>query len=210
VAHIRKYFTKGKACEPNTSDATLLGLVLRSVEIEALRCAADGSGRLEECVELASWIAAMERDCQAPAPPDSPLTRDWFDLGACRGVRRQWARRRGLDAGSRGARALDPWISAWGENLPESYGSMIVEWTLAVIRAWPDRQRMVHEDCPELSERAASLKELADVILKSCHGMMPLREWLESGVRGLTETPAPMRRVRRGRERISSPGGKIE
>lgn len=182
-----------------SSDATLLGMMLQPDELEGLNRDVRHE-ELAEVLELARWISVLNADNSERMKlgfPSSWLSRAWFETHAYRGLRRHWARKYGLADGMAGVTSLPEWLlsNEQSDLMPEGYGAMVVEWTIAAVRRWPDREQLLHEDLRELKGRARALGSQAATILQHCEGGGELTEWLRTSLRDLISVPVTDRRL---------------
>lgn len=182
-----------------SADASLLGLMLTSDELETLnRCVRHDE--LAEVLTLARWISVLDAGNAERVEAELPsglLSQAWFERRAYRGMRRHWAREYGLAAGTEGATSPPKWLLPRSQSdlLSEGYGAMVVEWTIAAVRRWPDRDQMLHDDLAELRNRAKALGTQAATILQQCEGSGELTDWLRASLRDLVSTPVTERRL---------------
>jgi len=181
------------------ADASLLGLMLTCEELEALSRSVCHD-ELAEGLVLARWISAMDAGSAKRVEADLPsglLSQAWFENRAFRGMRRHWARKYGLAAGTEGITTLPGCLLPREDVdlLSEGYGAMVVEWTIAAVRRWPDRDQLLYNDSAELQNRAKALGSLAETILQRCEGGPELTEWLRTSLRDLVSTSVIERRL---------------
>ena len=182
-----------------SADACLLGLMLTCDELEALNRSVRHD-ELADVLALARWISVLDAGNAERVEIELPsglLSQAWFKSRAYRGMRRHWARKFGLAAGATGMTSLPKWLLPCSQPdlLPEGYGAMIVEWTIAAVRRWPDRDQMLHDDPAELRNRAKALGTQAATILRRCEESGELTEWLRASLRDLVSTPVTERRL---------------
>ncbi len=182
-----------------SADATLLGMMLGGDEFEALNRGVQHE-ELAEVLELARWISILKAgnsERMKLGLPSSWLSRAWFETHAYRGLRRHWARKYGLADGMAGVASLPKWLlsSDQSDPMPEGYGAMVVEWTIAAVRRWPDREQLLHDDLKELKGRVRALGSQAATILQHCEGGGELTEWLRTSLRDLISVPVTDRRL---------------
>ena len=182
-----------------SADASLLGLMLTPDELEALNQGVRHD-ELAEVLALARWISALDAGNAERVEAELPLgllSQAWFEGRAYRGMRRHWARKDGLTAGAAGATSLPGWLRPRSQSdlLSEGYGAMVVEWTIAAVRRWPDRDQMLHDDLAELRSRAKAIGTQAATILQQCEGSGELTDWLRASLRDLVSTPVTERRL---------------
>lgn len=182
-----------------SADATLLGLMLTCDELDALNRSVRHD-ELTDVLALARWISALEAGNAERAEVELPsglLSRAWFENRAYRGMRRHWARKFGLAAGTAGHTSLPKWLLPCDQSelLAEGYGAMVVEWTIAAVRDWPDLSQMLQDDPTELRVRAKALGSEAASILQQCEAAEELREWLRTSLRDIVSSPFTERRL---------------
>lgn len=182
-----------------SADASLLGLMLTCDELEALNRSVCHD-ELADVLALARWISVLDAGNAERVKAELPsglLSQAWFERRAYRGMRRHWARKDGLAAGAVGATSLPGWLRPRSQSdlLSEGYGAMVVEWTIAAVRRWPDRDQMLHDDLAELRNRAKALGTQAATILQQCEGSGELTDWLRASLRDLVSTPVTERRL---------------
>lgn len=181
------------------ADATLLGMMLRSDELAELSRVVCHE-ELAEILRHASWISVLNTSSAERAEiacSSGCLSRAWFETHAYRGLRRHWARKYGLADGAAGVTSLPAWLLLQEQSdlMPEGYGSMVVEWTIAAVRHWPDRDQMLHDDLAGLRSREKALGTQTAMILERCEGGRELTEWLRTSLRELVSTPVMDRRL---------------
>jgi len=182
-----------------SADACLLGLMLTCDELEALNRSVRHD-ELADVLALARWISVLDAGNAERVEIELPsglLSQAWFKSRAYRGMRRHWARKFGLAAGATGMTSLPKWLLPCSQPdlLSEGYGAMVVEWTIAAVRRWPDRDQMLHDDPAELRNRAKALGTQAATILRRCEESGELTEWLRASLRDLVSTPVTERRL---------------
>ncbi|WP_373649443.1 hypothetical protein [Schlesneria sp. DSM 10557] len=182
-----------------SADASLLGLMLTCNELDALNRSVRHH-ELADVLALARWISALDSGNAERVAADLPsgfLSQAWFERRAYRGMRRHWARKDGLAAGAAGETSLPGWLLPRSQSdlLSEGYGAMVVEWTIAAVRRWPDGDRMSHDDVAEHRNRAKALGTQAATILQRCEEAGELTKWLRASLRDLVSTPVTERRV---------------
>ena len=203
--HVSRSLRTGKVRMPTTADATLLAMMVSRDSLEAIRKLTIDGEPLADLLKLAFWLRSVEKKGEAARAPDSPLARQWFETLAYRGVRRRLARLRGRAAGPTRVRTLPEWLMPPWPRCPEGFGAMIVEWTLAFLRAWPEREQAIREDREEIIDRAKEFQTRVETLLQSCDESSELVEWLRSGVRGLMQNRSPVRRLHRNRAQNQVP-----
>lgn len=182
-----------------SADATLLGMMLQPDELEGLSRVIRHE-ELAEVLELAYWTAVLSAgnsEREKIRCPSTWLGRAWFETHAYRGLRRHWARQLGLVDGAADVTSLPAWLSLSEQSdlMPEGYGAMVVEWAIAAIRHWPNREQMLHDDLAELRGRANTLGTQAATLLERCEGGGELTEWLRTSLRELVTVPVTDRRL---------------
>jgi hypothetical protein len=169
--------------KPSGSDAFLLGALLQPAECEVLLGQEQWSCH-SNLLELTQWLQALNSG-NSRKMPVSEITRSWLELAAFRGVRRSWSRVHGSMSGSRGNVALPELLKPTMTHLGEPYGSMLVEWALAAIRRWPDRNQLAAYQPEALRERAGPLLDEVQHYLRSVENGGRLIRWLRSSAEPL-------------------------
>ena len=136
---------------------------------------------MTDLVELAVWLASLNtgKPTQMPA---SDLTRVWLSAAAFRGARRVWCRKMGKNAGAQTVVEVPDGLKPMMPRLSEAYGSMVVEWTLAAIRHWPDRSQLADYAPEVLRSRVAPLVAEVRACLVSVKNGDQLNKWLSSSI----------------------------
>lgn len=206
LVHAVRWAKEPFASVPTASDASLLAWTLEPNDLDWLgdRCR---GGPLEQVVGFASWLQAVERGRDPDAAPNTGLTRQWFECRSFRGPRRLLARRRGVVAGRNGVSECEAWLGLANESSGWSatpgQASVVVEWAIAVARAWPDRETLVRINDPALRARSERLRSSA----AACIGNVPcgpmMLEWLGGALRALTTLREGSRTVQGHRAEVS-------
>jgi hypothetical protein len=168
---------------PSAADAFLLNDLLLPSEIEAWRNV--GPPALTELRELTVWLMGL-RAGHTTKMPASELTRSWLTAAAFRGPRRAWSRRMGEQAGAEAVATVPEGLKPSMQRLGEAYGSMVVEWALATIRHWPDRQRLADHTPEILHTRINSLIAEIRTCLASVDNGSQLIKWLRTSAEHMT------------------------
>lgn len=204
---IEHCLSEGYLRPPNASDAMVLMLMQSDGKLARL-LELTKDGVLYELLSFASWVHELAGQ-GTPSPPEwNGVSREWFEARVWRGPRRKWARRRGRAAGRSRRLQLEPWMLPAkhddGEEhqlLPESFGAMIVEWSLAAARFWPADGPGGGVAAGQDFERTAELRAEVHSILDLCINASALDEWLESGLRGIAWAEGAVGMVQRGFDR---------
>jgi|GEM_PF-3300419 len=176
------------------SDVTAAAMFLSPEILQALK-PYSGDGPLNDLIVTSLWAANMDCGLASAEFPAVGLADAWVAVRAFRGRRRHWARRRGIAAGRAGVRELDASLLSGEGRMPTGLAAMLVEWTLAAIRSWPDREQLVAEDSSEIKDRAHQLVAKAKDHLKNGTNEA-LSHWLDTGSQALVTTPIAERRLR--------------
>lgn len=186
----------GQLSPPNAADAMFLAVSLPGPPAGSPRGAAGSHG--SDLLATAAWIRQFPDPDAAVPLPSSDLFREWLKIAAFRGLRRSWSRSSGHRAGLLGCLEIPPpWQPTQGHPvLPEGYGAMLVEWALACLRAWPDRERLVEENHAEIQERAHALLTSVRRFLARVEHADRLNAWLATGAAGLLSPPWSRHRLR--------------
>lgn len=199
VRFVEECLESQKLQEQAAADATLLGLLLTGRELEAIQQHVRNE-ELSEILIMAHWISSVDAgtgEGLEVSLPTGLLSQAWFENRAYRGMRRHWARKYGRSAGSEGSTSLPPWLQATNNTAlcAEGYGATIVEWVLAAVRAWPNREEMIQTHPLEIRDRALALGVKTANILKNCEECDALREWLRTSLRDIVAAPFTEQRL---------------
>lgn len=195
-ALVERAISAGQLSPPSAADALFLAFSLPGLPAGSPRAAGGGQGF--DLLAAAAWIRQFP-DADAAVPlPSSDLFRQWLKTAAFRGLRRSWSRSSGQRAGQQRTREIpSPWQPPPGSPvLPEGYGAMLVEWALACLRAWPDRERLVEENHAEIRERGHALLSSVRRCLARVEHADRLAAWLETGAAGMLSPPWSRHRLR--------------
>jgi hypothetical protein len=181
---------------PTAADAMFLAVTLHGPPAGAPAAASGNHG--SDLLATAGWIRQLPEPDGTGTLPSSALFREWLKIAAFRGLRRGWSRSSGRRAGLLGCLEIpSPLQPAQGSPvLPEGYGAMLIEWALACLRAWPDRERLVEENHVEIHERADALLTSARRCLARVEHADRLNAWLATGAAGLLSPPWSRHRLR--------------
>ncbi|HND56150.1 MAG TPA: hypothetical protein PLV92_27225, partial [Pirellulaceae bacterium] len=188
-----------------TADAMLVGMLAPCNFVAGWRRfpSVESDPPSVELLSFAEWIGAVSQSAQTQAhrpvacdtAPRGRLWEHWLGCAAFRGPRRRWARRLGARAGAAGASELPGWLRA-GDQIMQSKApalgnawlAMLIEWTLAAVRAWPDRRADDSGPPPEVRRRAEAMR--AEVLLcagRSIAGRRLVEDWLGPSLRRLLD-----------------------
>jgi hypothetical protein len=181
---------------PTAADAMFLAVTLPGPPAGSPRAASGNHG--SDLLATAAWIRQLPEPDGTGTLPSSALIGEWLKIAAFRGLRRSWSRSSGRRAGLLGCLEIpSPWQPTQGHPvLPEGYGAMLVEWALACLRAWPDRERLVEENHAEIQERAHTLLTSVRRCLARVEHADRLNAWLATGAAGVMSPPWSRHRLR--------------
>jgi hypothetical protein len=161
LRHTERWAGSPHASAMNAADALLLAWIVDATVLARIEVQSR-VGALHPVVEFACWIQALERGENPGHPPGSAVTEEWFRCRSFRGPRRLLARRLGTAAGRCDAGELDEWLvprqNAGHPGASEGQCVGMVEWAIAAVRAWPDRERLLRTGEPTLQKRADGLR----------------------------------------------------
>lgn len=191
---VRRTFATGQLSAPTSADAMFLADTLKETTLTET-VAGDVWAEL---FEAAVWIRQLPKGTDTGRLPNSELFRRWLCTAAFRGIRRNGSRISGRLAGSRKCREVPRFWQPEAEVsvLPEGYGAMVVEWALACLRAWPDREQLVEEDHTEIYELTTVLIESVGRCLERVEGRDRLKIWLEAEAARLISFSDSLNRLR--------------
>lgn len=181
---------------PNAADAMFLAVSLPGPPAGSPQAAAGSHGA--DLLVTAAWIRQFP-DTNGTGPlPSCTLFREWLKTAAFRGLRRSWSRSSGHRAGLQRCQDVPSlWQPTQGHPvLPEGFGAMLIEWALACLRAWPDRERLVEENHAEIHERAHTLLTSVRRCIARVEHADRLNAWLETGAAGLLSQPGSRHRLK--------------
>ncbi len=195
-ALVERAISTGSLPPKNAADAMFLAVSLQGPPAGSPRAAVGSHGA--DLLATAAWIRQFPDAEGTGTLPSSDLFREWLKTAAFRGLRRSWSRSSGHRAGKqRCTNVPSHWQPLQGHPvLPEGYGAMLVEWALACLRAWPDRERLVEENHAEIQERGHALLSLVRKCLARVEHADRLNSWLETGAAGLLSPPWNRHRLR--------------
>lgn len=206
LRHTERWAANPHASTMKAADALLVAWTVDATALTKIEAQSRG-GALQPVVEFACWIQALERGENPGHPPVSVVTDEWFRCRCFRGPRRLLARRLGAAAGRREAQELDQWLvprqSAGHPVASEGQCVVMVEWAIAAVRAWPDRERLLRTGEPTLRKRADGLRSSVVGHLLGFQGSDTLMEWLDGSIQALTipsDSSRTVRRLRSGQE----------
>jgi hypothetical protein len=196
ISLVERAISAGQLSPPNAADALFLAVSLPGPPGGSPRAAAGSHG--SDLLATAAWIRQFPDPDAAVPLPSSNLFREWLKIAAFRGLRRSWSRHSGHRAGQQRTQEIPPpWQPPQGHPvLPEGFGAMLVEWALACLRAWPDRERLVEENHAEIQERAHTLLTSVRRCLARVEHADRLNAWLATGAVGLMSPPWSRHRLR--------------
>jgi hypothetical protein len=181
---------------PNSADAIFLAVSLPGPPADSPRPSAGSHGA--DLLATAAWIRQFPDKNGTGSLHSSALFREWLKTAAFRGLRRSWSRSSGHRAGLQHCQEIPfPLQPTQGHPLlPEGFGVMLVEWALACLRTWPDRERLVEENHAEIQERAHALLTSVRRCLARVEHADRLNAWLETGAAELLSPPGSRHRLR--------------
>lgn len=195
-ALIERAISAEQLSPPNAADAMFLAVSLPGPPAGTPRAAA--GSHWANLFETAAWIRQLP-DMDGIGPlPSSALFREWLRIAAFRGLRRSWSRSSGHCAGLQRCQEIPSTLQPTQGHpvLPEGFGVMLVEWALACLRAWPDRERLVEENHAEIQERAHALLTSVRRYLARVEHADRLNAWLKTGAAELLSPPGSRHRLR--------------